>query len=255
MSNETIKRIHFIYGILLSVLTVIAAICIMVSCVNLYQTDSYSREAVAESFSKIAIPVYLCLVLVIGGFILDLVLPFPKGKKTVGKQTAMQLKRLHAKIDLTKCDADLAASILKEQKKRKLHFILCFVLLAVGVILFLPYGLNGNNFHQSNINSSMIQAVLLMAACLILPFAYAIFASFYAKASMERELTLVKQVKTFGEASETASAAKCNSAIFIVRCAIVVIGIGLLLYGLFTGGVADVLTKAINICTECIGLG
>lgn len=253
MSNEAIKRIHFIYGILLSVLTVIAAICIMVSCVNLYQTDSYSREAVAESFSKIAIPVYLCLVLVIGGFILNLVLP--SQKKIVTKQTAMQLKRLHTKIDLTKCDADLATSIIKEQKKRKLHFIICYVLLAIGVILFLPYGLNGNNFHQSDINSSMIKAVLLMAACLILPFIYAIFASFYAKASMERELTLVKQVKTFREASETVAAAKNNRAILIAQCAIVVAGIGLLLYGLFTGGVADVLTKAINICTECIGLG
>ena len=26
-------------------------------------------------------------------------------------------------------------------------------------------------------------------------------------------------------------------------------------YGLLNGGAADVLTKAINICTECIGLG
>jgi len=32
-------------------------------------------------------------------------------------------------------------------------------------------------------------------------------------------------------------------------------GIVLALCGLFTGGTADVLAKAVNICTECIGLG
>ncbi len=29
----------------------------------------------------------------------------------------------------------------------------------------------------------------------------------------------------------------------------------LILFGFFTGGTADVLTKAVNICTECVGLG
>ena len=29
----------------------------------------------------------------------------------------------------------------------------------------------------------------------------------------------------------------------------------LLIWGFVSGGAADVLTKAINICTECIGLG
>lgn len=32
-------------------------------------------------------------------------------------------------------------------------------------------------------------------------------------------------------------------------------GMGLMLVGFLSGGTADVLTKAVNICTECIGLG
>ncbi|MBR6593976.1 MAG: thioredoxin [Clostridia bacterium] len=40
-----------------------------------------------------------------------------------------------------------------------------------------------------------------------------------------------------------------------VRLALLVIGAVLLTVGICMGGMADVLTKAINICTECVGLG
>ena len=41
----------------------------------------------------------------------------------------------------------------------------------------------------------------------------------------------------------------------IVRYSLLGIGITLLVYGFFAGGTRDVLTKAVNICTECVGLG
>ena len=44
--------------------------------------------------------------------------------------------------------------------------------------------------------------------------------------------------------------------IFIAIIAvIIVISICLIVIGIFDGSVSDVLQKAINICTECIGLG
>ena len=39
------------------------------------------------------------------------------------------------------------------------------------------------------------------------------------------------------------------------RLALLAAAVCLLVWGFVTGGAADVLTKAINICTECIGLG
>lgn len=44
-------------------------------------------------------------------------------------------------------------------------------------------------------------------------------------------------------------------AVLAVRISLAVIGLGLLITGAVTGGMADVLAKAINICTECVGLG
>lgn len=254
LNDKTKSTIHLIYGIFLSVVTIIAALCIILSCINLYQTDSYSREAVGENFSKISIAVYICLATVIGGFILDFAIPF-QGKTKIAKQLPMQLSRLSEKVDLTKCDATISNAIYSERRKRNIHAMISYILLIVACLLFLPYILNGNNYHQSNINSSMINAVLLMAICLLIPFLYAIFASFYANKSMEKEISLLKQVKTFRETSVESTGFKKNPGILITQLLFVAIGIAFLLYGILTGGIADVLTKAINICTECIGLG
>ena len=42
---------------------------------------------------------------------------------------------------------------------------------------------------------------------------------------------------------------------FFVRVAVGSLAIVLIVWGIANGGMADVLGKAINICTQCIGLG
>lgn len=46
-----------------------------------------------------------------------------------------------------------------------------------------------------------------------------------------------------------------NTFVWIIRAIVFVIAITFIILGVFNGGVRDVLIKAINICTECIGLG
>ena len=46
-----------------------------------------------------------------------------------------------------------------------------------------------------------------------------------------------------------------NKAINITRVALLALSVLLIVVGIFNGGAEDVLQKAINICTECIGLG
>ena len=87
MSQETKKRIHLIYGIVLTAVTIFAGLCFIAACCNIYFTgvandvpQIYTRAIVAENFGKIAIPVYFCLAMVIGSFILHLALPLEKKK-------------------------------------------------------------------------------------------------------------------------------------------------------------------------------
>lgn len=44
-------------------------------------------------------------------------------------------------------------------------------------------------------------------------------------------------------------------AVHAVRLALLCVAIALVILGVVSGGIADVLAKAINICTECVGLG
>ncbi|MBO4940102.1 MAG: thioredoxin [Clostridia bacterium] len=39
------------------------------------------------------------------------------------------------------------------------------------------------------------------------------------------------------------------------RIALAAVGVVLVVVGIFNGGMADVLEKAVQICTQCIGLG
>lgn len=147
MTKETKMRILRIYSILLGAVIVIAAICLMAGCLSIYNSGDqpYSREIVAETFSKIAIPVFLCIGMIVLGFVLNFLL-----------------------------------SPADEKKEKK----------------------------TVSINKELSEADLLEA----------------------------KRIR-------------------ISRYCILGVAVLFLVYGLATGGIADVLAKAINICTECIGLG
>ena len=83
------------------------------------------------------------------------------------------------------------------------------------------------------------------------PFGYGIFAAFHARRSLQKEIGLLKLAPKLAEPP----APRQRSHLLIPRLILLAVGVGILLYGLFSGGTADVLTKAINICTECVGLG
>ena len=253
------KRIHQIYGIIVSISAVIAGICLIVACVGIYKSGDrpFSPEAVASAFSGIAIPVYLCLALILGGWILDGFFPVEKKRLPPEKQYAAILSKLHNKADLQQCEPTLKAEIEKQQKNRKLHQIITMVLLLLCSVIFLSYGANGKNFDQSDITGSMARAMAWFFPCLAMPFGYGIFTVYYCRGSMQKETALVKQAIAAGaqaSAPGTPAVSKGNM-LSALRWVLLAVGIGILVYGFVAGGTVDVLTKAVNICTECVGLG
>ena len=249
------KRIHQVYGWITAVFLVVAGICLINACVGIYQLGDrpFSPETVAVAFSKICVPVYICLGLILGGWLLQLCCP-AETKKTTTPFYPMQLARLQAKLS----PEQLAASPLKNEilalrRKRMIHNTITLVLLVICSGVFLSYGLNPANFHQSEINQSMAAAMLLFFPCLAVPFGYGCFAAFYGLKLTRQEIPLLRQA-LHEAAPHTPEETKSRSLVWL-RVALLCVGIFLLAYGFYTGGTADVLTKAINICTECVGLG
>lgn len=257
MKKDTIKYVRLGFGILTGAAAVAAGICLMAACITIYNSGGeqlYTPEKVAAAFSPIAGMVYLALALAIGGLVLDLLLPRTDPKRKAEKNYAAILERLLEKRDVDTCDHELRQAIRKERTQRKREGILSLVILAVCSIGFLFYGANPTNFHQSEINSSMLKAVTILFCCLAVPFGFALGAAYRSKASFQREIELVKQIPA-GEKKHSHKNAQSDKGLMAARLVLVCVAVVLLVYGFFAGGTADVLTKAVNICTECVGLG
>ncbi len=265
MTQETINRIHRIYGIVCGAVAVIAGVCFVFSARQLYQAglaqdaQPYTYETIGAAFSRIAIPVYLCLALVIGGIVLNIIWPQPKKKVPAEKNLPLILARLQAKTDLGSCDSQLRSTIEQQNKSRILHRCISAGLTALGFVLFLSYACNGNNWAPlgGNINQSMIQAVFALLICMVIPCGYCIFTAYLCRRSLAKEIELMRQANAAAPLAAARPAEQKNWAqvITITRYAVLVIAICMIAYGLLNGGTRDVLAKAVAICTECVGLG
>ena len=256
MTKETLIRVHRIYSIILSIVIVIAGICLMAGCINIYNMGDkpFTREIVAETFSGIAFPVLLCLGMIIISFFLALILPYNKEKTHFEKPYNTLLHRLYSKKDFNLCDEALQSQILSLQKDRKRHIIIRTVVIILASIVFLVYALNGSNFHLPDINGSMINAMWILIPCVVIAFGYALFVAIHNQKSIEKEIELFKTVPS-AEIEDEEITSSSDKNIDYARCVFLAIGILCVVYGVWGDGTADVLTKAIGICTECIGLG
>ena len=259
MTKDTISRLRRIYGAVLGVSIAAAGLCLMAACFGIYRSgdQAFSREAVAAAFRPIALPVYLCLALVLGGFLLHLVFPPEAKKPAAGKQDLLTLQRLHDKTDLSQCGEPLLSAITEEQKRRKRRSSIRTGLLALSSVIFLAYILSGDRFLLPDINSSMIRAMTVLLPCLAVTFGYAVFAAYRNAASVKKEIGLMKQANAAAPRKPDPKPAPVNQDVKLkrIRGAVLLLAAALLVYGFLSGGAADVLTKAINICTECVGLG
>ena len=267
------NRIHLIYGIALSVILAVTGILFIWSCYSIYRSgDSpFTRESIGAAFDKIAIPVYITIVAVVGGVVINLIYPREEGKLKGVRAPAVALKKVAEKVNICQLDADLRARIVKERRYRDILNNVNIVLLAISAFYPLIYLLNPNNFPavSGEYNSEILHGMLVYLVCLAPLAIYEVVYVILSDRSCRREIELCKEaIKTVGamtHAEEHHDCPICRTVGFFkknekpiilgVRIALVGSAIGFIIAGAMNGGMADVLNKAIKICTECIGLG
>ena len=273
ISDKNKKRIRLGISILISCMLVVIGILFITSCYSIYKSghSPFTRESISEAFSKIAVWVYITISLVIIGAATYIVLPDEEKKLKGERSPEVMVKRLADKIDVSSIDTEIASRIQKERGLRRvLGYVRC-TLLSLSAVLPLIYLLNPANFPavSGEYNAEILHGMLVYLAFLSPMIAYEVAYVIVRDLSYGRELELLKKaMASDGKAQEIPEQTSCFAVkvhnfvkenakqitlgirIALVGCAVVFIVIGSL-----NGGMADVLNKAIKICTECIGLG
>lgn len=270
MSQNAIKRTHLIYGICLSVVIFIAALSLILSCCAIYDggDGEFSREIISEQFSKIAVSVYICLAGIIGGVILSICLPVQR--ESASKENIKSLKahpnhfmtreRLAQKVDLETCETELAQKIKKERVKRAIATSSCIILCSIASMPLIIYICNPQNYDKYLINESIIPAVIFTLIWCVLSFIYCLALSIINHASLKAEIAYLKEAIAANTGiapiqADPENTKKETVTLWSVRGVILALAVIFIVFGIFNGGMADVLGKAIRLCTECIGLG
>ncbi len=259
MSDNMKKRVRLLYGILTSVMLTVSGVLLMMSCVNVYRIGHrpFTPDNIAAEFAKISVFVWITVAIVAIGIILALVLPVEKAKLRATVDKKVTLARLSRRIDTEALPAKVKEKLEAEEWLCKALRIEAIEIIAIATVIGLVYALNFGNFTADH-DASVLRACLLILPLAFLGIGIATAYVLIESASLDRRIALVKSAMATG--SRAADAEACEKAsrpglTIGIRIAVAALAIVFIVLGIFNGGMADVLSKAINICTECIGLG
>ena len=265
MKAVTQRKVRLVYGIFLGAFTVAVGILFLTQAADIYFSGiPYSREVVSQRLSLISIPFFLWIAAIVAGAVLWAVFPVPAERPKVSPDARKTLNKMLGRT-ATDCDKEEYLSALqkvrKEQKTRRIVWLCVLVLLLACAVYCLV-----RLFRFSDYPHDPTQAVLwlvrdllpFLAAAFLLCIAAVIYDGIGAKKSLPyAKAMLAAAGKTTEPIRQSGAAAVLHSEKFLlaVRIAVFLIAVSFIVWGILNGGMADVLGKAINICTECIGLG
>ena len=269
--GQTARRI---YGLCLTLLTVAVATLFIVQIWLLFRATEdtpYTVETVSKRFSQIAVPFYLWLVAIVGGGVLSYAFPEEAETPKTLSNTRLLLNRL--KCRLPKNEGGMV-EVKRENTLRNIVWCVCAALIVVLTVTMVVFLLNGEYMAQFDTeffkSHAEAEKLIKLSPFVLVVLCACAGALYYQSYSLKKELALVKNaiaesakrgekpVKT--EKKECAIKKKftflaTEKTVLVVRVAVAAVGLTLLVVGICGDGMQEVLTKAINICTQCIGLG
>ena len=244
---------------LLAAATLLAAALLIVQCADIYRIgtaaenltatgvrihDVYSRETVAQRLGGIAWSFIVWAVMLA----LTLVLRACCGN---GKKKRVFVP-LENRLELALLRTVPTDAMRAEERKRRIAVVACAILCIGCAVAAGAYFLQTDRFVSRDLESVMGAMLRWVAPWVTVAFAALGLLAWANGRSLARELEATKVAPR--REPEPPKATK--PALHIVgRVALAVFAAALIVAGILNGGMYDVLVKAINICTECIGLG
>ena len=254
------KNIRLISGVVLSAMLIITGVLLMSACVNIYNIGDrpFTPENISAAFAKISVPVWLTVGAVIVGGVITLIIPAEKKKPRAIKDKRITLSLLMNKLNTEACSEEALMKIEKERRLCKILRICALLLCIASALPALIYSLNFAHF-GADYNGSVILAFIWILPCTLIAMGICIAQVYLENASIERQLATAKAALAEAQGNFSASVSKerptDEKIITGIRIAVAAVALIFVVAGILNGGMVDVLAKAVNICTECIGLG
>ena len=280
MQEKTCKTVRLCYGIALSLMTAVTGALFIWQTLDIYLSGGsrpFTREVVLERLNRIAPAFWIWVVMVAVGFIIWEVFAV-SCKRAPLKDDCYALRRLKKRMPQKVGESGLTS--LKAVKRGELINLivkLCAAALCLaGVAYGIAYLATSANFPKTDVNGEMLNMAKHLAPCAFAALLILCGVTLYLSISAKKQLPHVKQLIASAKSDEkngveavyvtgnTAVAdlygrwkALSNHKYFIlgVRIAIAVFAVTFIILGIVNGNMRAILIKAINICTECIGLG
>ena len=256
MQKKNDKIIHLVYGIVVSCLVVALGAALIWSVIDIYQADPtgdpYSPATIGDHFDQIAILVYATLTAILGGILMNLFTKKQKEKvKPIRDNRALMLKAAAKAGNPTPAEQ---AAMNKAKRNRLLITVGCLIIFSGLMVYPAIHVLFRHDYHASP-NGEVLRSAVIILGPMVLGFTVCHIGSLLVSKSYELQTGIYKQIINDGRSFITIRRPPTKIAVNLIRSAILVAAIAMIIAGIFNGTARDVLTKAVAICTECIGLG
>lgn len=272
MTEKVKNNIRKYFGWFTGVWTCIVAVALIVQVWRIYglQDGAFTVEKISARFNEISALVYIWLATVLTSGILSYVIPAPQCKITPYVELSFTLARLQKRLPNTSAQRE------KQAKKRIIAYLVCAVFAVICVVVALVYMLAN---YETQATSGFLahhqeaERILRALVWVIAGLGVSIGTAYFTDKTYKKEISFAKAEITanakqgvkYTQAEEKTSIKSVLKKafaftgnkwfVFGVRVAVLVLAVIFIFVGMENGGVQSVLEKAINICTQCIGIG
>ena len=269
MNQKTVLTIKKIYKIIFSALTLVMGVLLILQTLNIYiegtepgfEGQMYSREIVGEKLAAISPVLIAWLIGMLAGIILWCVFP-DADKQKLTLPPEFVLWRLKGNMPrIADSESESVKAINSRETTVTVVRTVCAAIAVAVSVYFVIYLATPENFPGKNVTGEVLDMAGAVFPPILAAFVAFIAASLYERYTAKAQIEHVKRViAEHGKASNRRDNFMTRLFynkyfVFYARIAVAAVGAVFVVIGVLNGGMRDVFVKAINICTECIGLG
>lgn len=207
-------------------------------------SNVYSMEDVIRRLKSLAVPIWFGILITCISCLLHVQQKHKTSIPALSSENHLRL--LRARV------AELPNASRRETRIRLIIRGITALFVLVECVICLAYLLDQNNFLSWDLENVMGNMMLAISPHVIVSFLVLMAASYAIHRSRLREIEHMKKADKHALPSTDI---KKQVSLWPMRFIMYAIAVLFIVLGIVNGGLRDVLVKAINICTECIGLG